>query len=339
LNKKLLLVLLLLFSVLSASFCGGSKECAKTLNVYSLMSKEFTSKVFATFEEDSGIHVNIEYIQERNAPMILLDEYSNPKFDFVFGGSSDFYEKEAKSDVFKGYKIKSFSRLSYFNRSKEETKKWMGILINPLVFIVNNNFIQDKSLEYPNSWMDLIYPIYNHQIVIPNPISTRCGADLLCTLNQVYGGNGLIKYEEKINENACLYCDSVFQALTSVEKGYSALTICPLSYTYRLSPDEDTIKIIFPVEGTWYDKGGCAILTGVKNIECANQLIKWLKEDGMSEALDDRCYKYLSPKDMKKNVIYYNGERIKLIHIDKNWINLNRQNLMDEFESNIISSK
>jgi iron(III) transport system substrate-binding protein len=330
--KKLMLILILYLLVLAASFANGRIEKSSTLNIYSVMSNEFTSKVFASFEKDSEIDVNIKYIEDDNLAFTLLDEKQNPTFDFIFGGSSLIYEELLSRDVFREYKTNSELIGTYFNRSSSSSEKWIPILLNPLVMVVNNKFIEEHNVNFPESWMDLLYPIYKQQIIIPNPVQTSCGADYLCTLAQIYGENGLERYQSKIDENVVLYPDSVLHAITAVEKGYSAITVCPLSYTYRFSQYDGDTNIVFPSEGTNYCRSGGAILKGAKNIENSEELVDWLKSGGVKKALDENYYTILSDDDVIDNVIYSKDTKINLISIDKNWMDANRQALIEKFD-------
>jgi iron(III) transport system substrate-binding protein len=125
--------------------------------------------------------------------------------------------------------------------------------------------LAEIAAECPNSWQDLLDPIYQGEIVIASPAASGTSYTVLSGLAQLYGEDGAFEFWQQMDANIAQYTESGSAPGRMAAAGEFAVGI---AFAHDIQVQQDAglpVEISFPEEGTPFEIGGISIIRGAQN--------------------------------------------------------------------------
>ncbi|MGH4037142.1 MAG: extracellular solute-binding protein [Sphaerochaeta sp.] len=329
--KKRIFILFISLFFSMAIFANGAEE----LNVYCIGDKDLVVPLFNDFSQQTDIVVNLKQTDSLTLPKLLRD--GDGWGDIVFGGSGIFHQELASKGSLYAYRRQTDLNSDIFSLSKDN--QWIVVDINSLVFVSNNNFLEENNIDPPTSWLDILREEYKDEIVLSNPL--RDGVfGRLYNLELIYGMQGAIKFQKELDKNVREYLSNRFDIIKMVSDGDVGFTITDSETALIYAIQGAPITISFPYEGVIFGETCCSILKASDNKSNARTFINWLLSDNYRKTLQDNDIPYIDPKNIESySDEYIDYSEVKFLKSDFLYKVDSRDKLLSDFENAIIKER
>ena len=227
--------------------------------------------------EKSVKDVEIRWVRDSTGVITakLLAEKANPQADVVMGLAATSLLVLEQEGMLNPYSPKGVGAL---NARFVDTKKppaWVGMDVWGATICFNTVEAQKRNLPKPESWKDLVKPVYKGQITMPHPASSGTGFFDVTAWLQLYGEAEGWKYMDALHENIAQYVHSGSKPCRQAGAGEFVMGI---SFEYRGNVTKASgapIELIFPKEGVGWDMEASAIMKSSKKQDAARKLLDW----------------------------------------------------------------
>jgi iron(III) transport system substrate-binding protein len=209
----------------------------------------------------------------------LLAEKANPQADAVMGVAASSLALLDKQNMLIPYAPLNLDGIMSQYRDKKTPPAWFGMDVWGATVCFNTVEAQKKNIPKPESWQDLIKPIYKGQVVMPNPASSGTGyfdvVAWLTLFGDQAGKGGGWKFMDGLHENIAQYTHSGSKPCNMAASGEFVVGI---SFEYRANANKAKgapIDLVFPKEGLGWDLEAFAIHKGTKKLDAAKKLADW----------------------------------------------------------------
>ena len=152
---------------------------------------------------------------------------------------------------------------------------WVGMDVWGATICFNTVEAQKRGLPKPESWKDLLKPIYKGQITMPHPASSGTGFLDVTAWLQLYGEAEGWKYMDALHENIAQYVHSGSKPCRQAGAGEFVMGI---SFEYRANATKASgapVDLVFPKEGVGWDMEAAAIMKSTKKLDAARKVMDW----------------------------------------------------------------
>ena len=276
-RKPIFLIVLVFLCFLS----GLALAAETTLNAYSIWPENWARPMFEEFEKATGIHVNFVRFSSGEALVRVIAEKNNPQVDVLFGGPVETHSAGIKEGVFEPYKPPSFGVLGA--RFKDAEGYWVGIADDPLVFMSNKKFLEERKLNPPASWQDLLDPAYKGMIQMADARTSGTAVTRIFSILEVFGRDEdkAFDYMKKLRANVQVYTKSGGGGTIPVGLGQAGAGIFFIVDALKTQQEGYDVVVSFPKEGIGTSTEAIALIKGAKNPEAAKKLIDWASSPAM----------------------------------------------------------
>jgi iron(III) transport system substrate-binding protein len=263
--------------VAAAFAAGGAIAQGKTqLLVYTALETDQLKAYEQGFYKEYP-NVEIRWVRDSTGVITakLLAEKANPQADVVLGLAATSLLVLEQEGMLTPYSPKGVEKL---NQRFVDTKKppmWVGMDVWGATICFNTVEAQKRNLPKPESWKDLLKPIYKGQITMPHPASSGTGFLDVTAWLQLYGEAEAWKYMDALHENIAQYVHSGSKPCRQAGAGEFVMGI---SFEYRGNATKASgapVDLIFPKEGVGWDMEASAIMKASKKQDAAKKLLDW----------------------------------------------------------------
>ena len=300
LKKSLLIFTLLSFLLLAI----GCKNGEKSANVGDSTKQEKSTIVIWTSGEDyrndtylkclkekfPEYNFQLEYMNTSTIASKILEEGKSTVCDIVLS------EEYAYMDMIKDslYYLDGIIDYSVFlDDIVPESKKWTPELKNGGCIMINKKMLEEKGIDVPTSYNDLLDEKYKDLISMPNPASSGTGYMFLRQLVNEWGEDKAFDYFEKLTNNILQYTSSGSGPVNQLIQGEVAIAIGMTSQGVTEKNKGVDLEIVFFEEGSPFSMYGNALIA---KDQVANNVIE--------------AFKYLSTDLCKQNNELYFPDQI-----------------------------
>lgn len=328
--KKIIFSVAMLIFLIS---CGNKNE--EKLIFYAGVEEDHALLVATEFEKETGIKT--EFVRMSNGEILarLKAEKNNMVASVWYGGPVDGMIAANEAGLLEKYVSPLANEIPEKFRDKDGM--WTGIYTNYLGFISNKKLLQEKGLEAPTSWNDLLNEKLKNEIVMAHPGASGTAYAVLATLVQMYGEENAINYLKELNGQIRQYTKSGSAPARMAGSSEIAVGIGflgqGLKYIYEGYND---IVLSVPKEGTGYELGAVSLLKNAPNQEAAKKFIDFvISKKGQELGQQVGSFQLLTnvnannPKEASPFV------NTKLIDYDFVWAGKNRKELIEKFNTKI----
>ena len=262
----------------------------------------------------------------------LLAEKANPQADAVWGLAATSLLVLEQEGMLAPYAPKGVEKL---NPRFVDTKKppmWIGMDVWGATICFNTVEAKKRNLPKPESWKDLLKPVYRGQITMPHPASSGTGFLDVTAWLQLYGEQEGWKFMDALHENIAQYVHSGSKPCRQAGAGEFVMGI---SFEYRGNATKASgapIDLIFPKEGVGWDMEAAAMMKASKKQDAVRKLLDFAVTREANE-LYAKSYAIVAMPGVAKPLpnLPPNYEQM-LVKNDFAWAAKNRERILAEWE-------
>src|SRR5258706_14923504 len=197
-------------AAIAFALAAASASAQKTeLLVYTALE---TDQLKAYTESFNKMYPDIELKFVRDSTGVitakLLAEKANPQADAILGVAASSMEIFKGEGLLAPYAPNGFAKLTRNYSEGGNPPAWVGQDVFAAVVCYNTVEGQKKGIPKPETWKDLLKPVYKGQITMPNPASSGTGVFDVTALLQTFGEAEGWKYMDALHENNAQYTHS-----------------------------------------------------------------------------------------------------------------------------------
>lgn len=273
---------------------------AGELTIYAAIDGDKLSAISDLF---SIKHPDIEINWMRDSTGIvharMMAERDNPRADVVFGMAATSMLTMDALGMFLPYTPAGVERLDPRYRDKQEPNHWVGLWGWAGAICFNTIEGEKLGLPAPKSWADLLDPVYQGHITMPNPASSGTGFLDVSAWIQMMGEEAAWDYMDELHSNIASYTHSGSKPCKQAAAGEYTVGV---SWPYRgasLKAKGAPIDIIVPSEGIGWEMQAAAIMDGTDNLEDAQTFLDWAISDEILEFYSETASVVARPELIK----------------------------------------
>ena len=326
------LLQLLAVSVLAA--CASLALAQRTpLLVYTALETD-QLKGFKDSIEAAVKDVEIRWVRDSTGVITakLLAEKANPQADLVLGLAATSLLVLEQEGMLTPYAPKGVGALNPRFVDGKKPPMWVGMDVWGATICFNTVEAKKRNLPKPESWKDLLKPVYRGQITMPHPASSGTGFLDVTAWLQLYGEAEGWKYMDALHENIAQYVHSGSKPCRQAGAGEFVMGI---SFEYRANATKAAgapVDLVFPKEGVGWDMEAAAIMKASKKQDAARKVMDWAVTKEANE-LYAKSYAIVAMPGVAKPLpnVPANYEKM-LVKNDFGWAAKNRERILAEWE-------
>jgi iron(III) transport system substrate-binding protein len=309
-----------------------SAQARTKLLVYTALDNDQLGPFKAAIEADVP-DIEISWVREGTGVIAarLLAEKDNPRADVVMGQAVTSVIALEDKGILLPYTPKGASALLPMARDTKEPMAWTGTDAYVSVICFNTVEAKKKGIPAPQSWSDLLNPVYRNEIVMPNPASSGAGFLTVSAWLQLMGEEKGWKYMDDLHKNIAVYTHSGSASCVQASRGER---VVGLGFDMRAATEKTKgapIDIILPKEGVGWEMEASAIIRGTKNLEAAKKLVDWTVTK-KANVLYSKYFAVVAHPEVDNTPPNYPAEARKLmIKNDLRWSAQNLQRITAEW--------
>ena len=298
---------------------AGAAQAAGKLNLYCAAQEDWCQLMARSFEDASGVDVDMTRKSSGETFAQLKAEASNPKGDVWWGGTGDPHLQAAEEKLTEPYVSPMRDQLQPWAlaQAKSAGDRTIGIYSGALGFGYNSDLLKANGLDAPKCWEDLTKPEYKGQVQMANPNSSGTAYTALATMVQLFGEDGGFDYMKRLHANINQYTKSGSAPIKAAAQGETTIGIVFMHDAVAQTVAGFPIVTVAPCEGTGYEIGSMSIVAGARNMDEAKQFYDWaLTPEAQNLALEVNAFQVPSNKSAKTSDKAPDLSSIKLIDYD-----------------------
>lgn len=299
LKTTMLVSVLALALALALSGCGKQ---SKTVITYNTPQNWVNwGDVLLNFTEDTKITAPNDNKNSGQSLTALIAEKNKPMADVVYLGIV-FGMQAVNAGVLESYKPAGFDQIE--DALKNPDGLYTTVHYGSIAILSNTEALGD--LPVPQSWEDLLDPIYNGKIGMLDPTSAAIGYSAFIAANEALGGtlDNLepgFEFFKKLNTNSVIYPKQTSTA--KLLKGEIPILIDADFNGYGLKYDQNgPIEITIPAEGSLKIPYVIGLVKGAPNKANGKKLIDFLFSDKGQELFAKGYVRPIKPSALTEEI-------------------------------------
>jgi len=339
------IVLLLVFAFVTACGSGesdssdseSSQSESNKLSIYTAFPEQEVITYIQEFEKETGIEVEFVRLSAGETLARLKAEKSNPQAAVWFGGPSDTFVAAVNDEIIDPYQPENINELPEQFLDLEE--HWTPIYVGALGFATNQEWLEEKGIDAPKSWEDLLKSEFENEITMAHPSSSGTAYTVYATIVQLLDDEeAAIDYLRELDKNMRQYTKSGSAPAQQAGLGETGIGI---SFAHDiLAPKHEgyPIELTFPEDGTGYEVGAVALIKNGPSdqSENAKKFIDWSisKEAQDLYTASDSFRLPINPEsDIPEGATQLTD--LEVIDYDAVWAGENRDRLLERFNKDV----
>ncbi len=303
------------------------------LLVYTALETDQLKAYTESFQKTNP-NIDLKFVRDSTGVITarLLAEKANPQADVILGVAASSMEIFKGEGMLAPYEPSGFQKLTRNYSDKANPPSWVGQDVFAAVVCYNTVEGQKKGVPKPESWQDLLKPVYKGQITMPNPASSGTGFFDVTAWLQMYGEQGGWKYMDGLHENIAQYTHSGSKPCRQAGAGEFVVGI---SFDFRgndVKQKGAPVDLVFPKEGLGWDIEAAGIMKNTKKMDAAKRLMDWVATKEANEAFA-KNFALVAHPDVKPALAHLPSDLDKrLINNDFAFAAKNRERILAEWQ-------
>lgn len=261
-----------------AAFATASVAHADSITVYTSYEEDELSAFLERMEDTlPDLEVNVLRLSTGDLHARMLAEADNPQHDVIWGWALTSMVDPRILDMLEPYAPKNIDRVPERFRDPEE--RWFAVTGYMGAFCVNNDVLEGKGLPMPSSWEDLLDPVYEGEIVMPNPASSGTGYLQIASLLQMKGEEEGWEFLRALDKNMAQYIKSGSRPCNVASQGEYAIGSSFALRAIKNINEGYPITMVIPAEGAGNELEANALMASSQNKEAAKRFLDWTLSD------------------------------------------------------------
>ena len=319
--------------VLALAISSGAALAQKTqLLVYTALETDQLKAYEQGFYREVN-DVEIRWVRDSTGVVIakLLAEKGNPQADVVMGVAASGLALLDQNGMLHPYAPINLDAIMSKYRDSKNPPAWWGMDVYGATVCFNTVEAKKRNMPKPETWRDLLKPVYKGQVVMPNPASSGTGYFDVAAWLTMWGEKGGWDYMDKLHDNIAMYTHSGSKPCNMSATGEFVIGI---SFEYRAHSNKAKgapIDLVFPKEGLGWDLEAFAIHKGTKKLEAAKKLADWASSKNAMILYGKNFAITAQPGVAEPLANIPRDYESRLVKMDFNWSAKNRERILAEW--------
>ena len=303
----------------SLAALAASAGASQALTLYCSAQEEWCQIMARSFEEATGIDVDMTRKSSGETFAQVKAEEANPKGDVWWGGTGDPHLQAAEEGLTEEYVSPMRDQLHDWAIAQSESagNRTIGIYSGALGYGYNTDLLASNGLPEPTCWNDLLKPEFKGHVQMANPNSSGTAYTTLATMVQLFGEDEGFEYMKGLHANINQYTKSGSAPIKAAGLGETTVGIVFMHDAVAQAVAGFPIKVVAPCEGTGYEIGSMSIIKGARNLDEAQQFYDWaLSAEAQNLALQVNAFQVPSNKSAQTSDKTPDLSSLKLIDYD-----------------------
>ncbi len=280
---------------------AGCKEEKASVVVYCSVDEAYARKIFAAYEQKTGVRVAAVYDTEAGKTTGLVNkiraERGRPRADVLFSGEIFNTIRLADEGLLAVYDSPSASDIP--SQYVDSEHRWTGIAVRQRVLAYSRDRVDPASL--PKLWREVSELTWASRMAHANPLfgTTRGHVGAMVSM---WGRDGAEAFLRGLKEHGALMVDGNASAVRAIIDGRVDLCMTDTDDVYAARASGYAIDMVFPHMLTPDGGGGetlsipssVALIQGAKHPEAARRLVDFLVSAEVEQILHDTTSRNLS---------------------------------------------
>ena len=309
----------LLATTALALTAGATTANADKLTFYCSAQEDWCQLMANSFQDATGIDVNMTRKSSGETFAQIKAEASNPKGDVWWGGTGDPHLQAAEEGLTMAYVSPMRDQLHDWAISQATSAgdKTIGIYSGALGYGYNTELLAANNLPEPGCWKDLLKPEYKGHVQMANPNSSGTAYTTLASMVQIFGEDEGFEFMKGLHANVNQYTKSGSAPIKAAGRGENTIGIVFMHDAVKQAVSGFPVKVVAPCEGTGYEIGSMSIIDGARNLDEAKAFYDWaLSPEAQNLALQVNAFQVPSNKNAETSPSAPDMSTIKLIDYD-----------------------
>lgn len=240
-------------------------------------------ELFDEFAEE--VNAKVDFLSMSSGEVIsrIEAEGGKPMADLWFGGGIDAFMAAKESGLLDSYIPKEGNKVG--SEFRDEEGYWISKGLTVVGFLVNDELLEEKGLEVPKTWEELIDPKYKDEIIMASPAISGTNYGAVKGILDMYGEEKGWEYLEKLNENIPFYGKRGKDPEEKTVEGEFAIGIIPADKGSFDVAEKNNLTVIYPEDGIPWVPEGVAIFKDGEGADIAKAFIDFMLRDENQEKL------------------------------------------------------
>jgi iron(III) transport system substrate-binding protein len=327
-------------AALAGGLVASAAAAEGNLALYCAAQEEWCQIMARSFEDATGIDVDMTRKSSGETFAQIRAEASNPKGDVWWGGTGDPHLQAAEEGLTEPYESPMRAELHPWAIAQAESadNRTIGIYSGALGFGYNTELLANNGLPEPTCWEDLTRPEFKGHVQIADPNSSGTAYTTLATMVQLFGEEGGFDYMKRLHANVNQYTKSGSAPIKAAGQGETTVGIVFMHDAVAQTVAGFPIVTVAPCEGTGYEIGSMSIISGARNMDEAKQFYDWaLTAEAQNLALQVNAFQVPSNVGAQTSEFAPDLSAIKLIDYDfaKYGSSDERQRLLQKWDEEV----
>ncbi len=308
-----------LLGVIAGLALAAGMAQADKLTYYCSAQEDWCQLMARSFEEATGIDVDMTRKSSGETYAQVRAEASNPKGDVWWGGTGDPHLQAAEEGLTEEYISPMRDQLHGWAIAQAESagNRTIGIYSGALGYGYNTELVAANNLPEPSCWKDLLKPEYKGHVQMANPNSSGTAYTTLASMVQLFGEEEGFEFMKSLHANINQYTKSGSAPIKAAGRGENTIGIVFMHDAVKQAVNGFPIKVVAPCEGTGYEIGSMSIIKGARNPESARKFYDWaLSAEAQNLALQVNAFQVMSNISAEASPSAPDMSTIKLIDYD-----------------------
>ena len=305
-------------SVAAITLSAGAVS-ADSLTLYCSAQEEWCQLMARSFEEATGIDVDMTRKSSGETFAQIRAEASNPKGDVWWGGTGDPHLQAAEEGLTAEYVSPMRDQLHPWAIAQAESagNRTIGIYSGALGYGYNSDLLAANNLPEPTCWADLLKPEFKGHVQMANPNSSGTAYTTLASMVQIFGEDEGFDFMKGLHANINQYTKSGSAPIKAAGRGETTVGIVFLHDAVAQAVAGFPVTVVAPCEGTGYEIGSMSIIEGARNMDEAKAFYDWaLSVEAQNLALEVNAFQVPSNMGAETSDKAPDMAAIKLIDYD-----------------------
>jgi iron(III) transport system substrate-binding protein len=219
-----------------------------------------------------------------------------------------------------------------FYDMKNKAPHWVGIKAYMTGIVGNTIEMKRLGLKMPQSYADLLDPMYKGYIVMPNPASSGTGFLTVSAILQIMGEKAGWEYLDKLDQNIAVYTHSGSKPAKMAGKGEFPIGISFAYRGFKQKAAGEPVEIAFPKEKSGWELEANALIKKPKIKPETKVFLDWAVSDDAMK-MYAKVYPIINSTSVPVMVPegYPADPATQLIKNDFDWAAMNRDAILKEW--------
>ena len=277
-KKVLAFTLSLMLCMTMFVFSSFAEEVPQknSFTMYSCYVEAEVAGLVELFQKETGIGVNYVRLSAGEMQARVAAEKDNPQVAMIFGMGNDVSMAMVAEDLLAPYVPANIDQMD--QRFVDPDGMYVPLQIIVTCFGSNKEWLEEKGLEPPTSWDDLLKPEYKDEICVAHPATSGAAYTVLSQTVQRLGTDEGFNYLKELNKNVQVYTKAGAAPFTSAGLGEVGVAIGYSDNAQTVVDQGYPLVVSYPKEGAGYGVTAAAMVKGgpADEQEAAHKFIDWL---------------------------------------------------------------